>query len=304
MKLKCSVDIGTNSVLLLVCEVIDGVIHVYHEKQSVPRLGKGVDQEKNLHPESCERVLNVLRDYQKFLNSVEPGLAKSAIVTATSAVRDARNRDTFIELVKKETGWDIRVLSGEEEAQITYKGGLSVLKNRESNGNLIIDIGGGSTEISIGRGHELITAKSLDMGSVRFTERFFRKDPPVPLEIQQARSEIRKMLLGMKKPEGDFEAIGVAGTVTSLAAIHQNLTEYSVNLLDNIILNKVMLNNSIAEFSELTYRAIENKYPEFMTGRGEVILAGALILDEILTWCNKEYCIVSTGGIRHGMLLQ
>ncbi|TVQ05595.1 MAG: Ppx/GppA family phosphatase [Balneolaceae bacterium] len=303
MNLKSSIDIGTNSVLLLVCEMENGIINVLHEKQSVPRLGKGVDVEKKLHPESCKRVMNVLRDYRQFLNSIESGLAEYAVVTATSAVRDAGNRDDFIKLVKKETGWDIRLLSGAEEAQITYIGGLSVLEHRQSNGNLVIDIGGGSTEISYGKGYKLIQANSVDMGSVRFTERLFKNDPPSPHEIQNARSEIRKLLLSLEKPHGDFDVIGVAGTVTSLAAIHYNLTDYNTNHLNSSILRRDTLNNSIDEFSKMQYLTIENKYPEFMTGRGEVILAGALILDEILSWCGRDFCLVSTGGIRHGIIL-
>jgi exopolyphosphatase / guanosine-5'-triphosphate,3'-diphosphate pyrophosphatase len=303
MKLKSSIDIGTNSVLLLVCEVRNGVIHVLQEKQAVPRLGKGVDVEKTLHPESCERVLNVLTDFRNILNTIESGLAESAVVTATSAVRDAVNRDYFINLVKSETGWNIRLLSGAEEARITYKGGLSVLENRDTNRNMIIDIGGGSTEISYGQGYRLIQANSLDMGSVRFTERFFRNDPPSSDEIQYVRSEIRKLLFHLKKPQENFDVIGVAGTVTSLAAIHQNLTEYDTNLLNGSMLFRETLNKLIYDFSKMEYSAIENKYPEFMTGRGEVILAGALILDEFLEWCGKDRLIVSTGGIRHGILV-
>ena len=301
--MKASIDIGTNSVLLLVCEITHGVIRVLHEKQAVPRLGKGVDKERNLHSDSCERVLHILRDYQNFLETIDTDLSRKAIVTATSAVRDANNRDTFMNLVHKATGWNIRLLSGQEEAQTTYNGALSVLNNRRETGNMIIDIGGGSTEISFGEGFRLLQGKSIDMGSVRFTERFFRNDPPTDPEIKRARAEIKKYLAGVEKPHDNFDVIGVAGTVTSLAAIHQKMGDYEANLLNGSDLGKDQLKKSIIEFSKLSYRELEEKYPPFLTGRGEVILAGALILDEILEWCGKKRVIVSTGGIRHGILL-
>jgi exopolyphosphatase / guanosine-5'-triphosphate,3'-diphosphate pyrophosphatase len=169
---KASIDIGTNSVLLLVAEMDGENLHILRELQEVPRLGKGVDKNRNLHPDSQQRVIAVLKNYQNYLDDHYPETTAETIVTATSAARDAANRDQFLRLVKKETGWDVRLLSGREEAEITYRGALSVLNGREKTKNVILDIGGGSTEIAYGNGYNLADGFSADMGSVRFTERF------------------------------------------------------------------------------------------------------------------------------------
>lgn len=301
--IRASIDIGTNTVLLLVAEIRDGKIYPLEEKQRIPRLGKGVDKAKNLHEDSIQRVLQYLKEYKSFLDENYPEVTSQTVVTATSAVRDANNRDEFIEAVKNETGWNIRLLSGTEEAETTYKGALSVLEDRSKKTNLILDIGGGSTELAFGKGFELQYAVSIDMGSVRFTERFFEDDPPNGQQIDHARSEIKNLLKDQQKPEVDFELIGVAGTITSIAAIELELVKYEVEKLNGFDLKKEAVERFIDEFSEKPSQQIEENYPRFLKGRGEVVLAGMLILNEVMEWCGKDSIITATGGIRHGILL-
>jgi len=299
---RASIDIGTNSVLLLVAEIQSGSISVLDEKQEVPRLGKSVDNSRNLHHESIERVLQVLTDFKDFLQNYYPEVLDEVIVTATSAVRDASNRDEFIGIVKKSTGWEVRLLSGEEEAQTTFKGALSVLNDRENTKNVILDIGGGSTEIAYGAGLIQGTAFSIDMGSVRFTERFFDTDPPHAESTQKLRNEVQRLLYPHKVPFSNFDAIGVAGTVTSIAAIKKGLQDYDAEALNGFRLQRDDVVQFIGEISSISASNIEQQYPPFLTGRGDVILAGILILDEFMQWCNKKELIVSTGGIRHGII--
>ncbi len=300
---RASIDIGTNSVLLLVANVQNGRIEVLEEMQEVPRLGKGVDRDKNLHPESQKRVVDVLKKYQEYLESDTSIVAAETLVTATSAVRDAQNKDEFLHLVKKETGWDILLLSGNAEAEISYCGALSVLYGRDSVNNVILDIGGGSTEIAFGEGMDLIDGFSIDMGSVRFTERFFKNDLPGNEEIQSMRNSIRQLFSSQELPIDHFDTIGVAGTVTSIAAIQENLKHYEAAEINGKRLTSEYIQSFIREFSELHPEQIEERYQPFLTGRGDVILAGLIILDEFMSWCGKEELIVSTGGIRHGILL-
>lgn len=301
--ISASVDIGTNTVLLLVAEIEDGKINPLEEKQRIPRLGKGVDKAKNLHPESIRRVLANLKEYKNFLDEKYPEVAHQTIVTATSAVRDASNRDEFIGAVLSETSWKIRLLSGQEEAQTTYRGALSVLEDRSDKANLILDIGGGSTELAFGRGYELEHAISIDMGSVRFTERFLENDPPKDEQIRQMVTEIRRLLSDQRKPKEQFDLIGVAGTITSIAAIDLGLDDYDVDKLNGFSLKKEAAEKFIGEFSKLTSQKIEQKYPRFLKGRGEVVLAGIMILKEVMDWCGKDSIITSTGGIRYGILM-
>lgn len=298
-----SIDIGTNTVLLLVAEIKNGKINSLEEKQRIPRLGKGVDKEKNLHPDSIDRVLENLVEYREYLDQNYPEVVPKTIVAATSAVRDASNREVFIDQVKEKTGWNVRLLSGPEEAETTYKGALSVLEDRSKKGNLILDIGGGSSELAFGKGFELNHAVSINMGSVRFTERFFEDDPPNKIQFSKAELEIRRLLESQKKPEGQFDLIGVAGTVTSIAAIEIGLTDYDVDKLNGYRLERSAVQKFIEEFSKTPWQQIERKYPRFLKGRGEVVLAGILILREVMDWCGRSSMITSTGGIRHGVLL-
>lgn len=303
--IKASIDIGTNSVLLLVCEVINGKINPLVEKQEIPRLGKGVDRDKNLHPDSQKRVIEVLKSYKSFLLQRYPTCVDDTIVTATSAVRDASNKKEFINAVKQENGWDVKLLSGDREAEITYRGALSVLELKDVDPVqlAVLDIGGGSTEIAMGSTTELDHYLSIDMGSVRFTERFFHSDPPQKIELEQASEAVDQYLKKVSLPSENIKAIGVAGTVTSIAAISLGLHEYDAGKLNGFELKKSQIEKFINEFSSLETDVIEKKYPVFLKGRGDVILAGILILYRFLERFQLTSITVSTGGIRHGVIL-
>lgn len=297
-----SIDIGTNSVLLLVAEKSMSGLTVIEERQRIPRLGKNVDRERNLHPDSQKRVIDVIREYQDVLINIDPLLLKNTIVTATSAVRDASNRDDFIEKVEEETGWKVRILTGEEEAVTTYKGALQVLNVQENDRYVILDIGGGSTEVATGTGLDFQEGYSMDMGSVRFSERYLKTPIPDDTSIVTVRQNIRALLKTYPIPAKPFKLVGVAGTITSMAAIQMSLQQYLPQLINGYYLSRVEVEKFITEFSQMSSDQIENEYSEFLKGRGDVILAGLLILDEYLEWYKEDGIIVSTGGIRHGVL--
>lgn len=298
-----SIDIGTNSVLLLVAELSGNSINVLKEMESVPRLGKGVDKERNLQPDSIHRVIAVLKQYQTYLEEHFPSTAQHTVVTATSAVRDASNREEFVKLVQKETGWNIRLLSGDEEAQTTYRGALSVLNKKITSENLVFDIGGGSTEIAYGLGSNLKRFISIDMGSVRFTERYINSYPPTVKSLGRMRQNVQLLLSKSIKANSDANLIGVAGTVTSIAAIAMGLKTYDATKLDGRTLGKSTIIHYMNLFASMMPEEIEAQYPTYLSGRGEVIMAGLIIMDEIMQFYNKSEITVSTGGIRHGILL-
>ena len=301
--MKAAIDIGTNTVLLLIAEVSDGNINVLHEEQQIPRLGKGVDNTKLLHKDSVERVLQSLKEFKDVIESDYPEV-EEVIVTATSAVRDAENRDAFIKKVQQETGFDIRLLSGDEEAQYTFRGALSVLDLDPHHNAFVLDIGGGSTELALGKTEGLDQFHSFDMGSVRFKERFLLHNPPYQEEIIECRDEI-KYLLGKKKfkPPKKLTAVGVAGTATSLAAIDLQLDEYENERLNGHIIDREKLSKSIEVFSLHTYDQLLELSPKLLKGREDIFLTGLLILEGFMKFYDIPEIKVSTGGIRHGALL-
>lgn len=299
-----SVDIGTNTALLLVAEFCDGRLHVVREEQRVPRLGKGVDKDRNLSDESMNRVIASLKEYQQILNS-HYKLKGDVIVTATSAVRDANNRDHFCGLVENEIGWKVRILTGSEEAEWTFTGALSMVNTEADEDVMIIDIGGGSTELGFGNGNQLLDAYSYNMGSVRFTERYLKHNPPLPAEMNECRYATDEML--NSRPfllKGAFRAIGVAGTVTSLAFIKLDLERYKPEKISGYQLSTTVISDFIKQFSVLSSQELENKYPVVMQGRADIMVAGLLILDGFLKKYQLESIMVSTGGIRHGAIIK
>ena len=302
-RICASIDIGTNSVLLLVAQLIDGKVKVLHEEQEVPRLGKGVDRDKNLNPESQNRVIKVLKQYRNFLRENYPDTVKHTIVTATSAVRDSSNREEFLNRIQNETGWSVRLLSGDEEARTTYSGAVSVLE-QNSGQFTVLDIGGGSTEIAMGLENQFNNGISLDMGSVRFSERFLKHDPPLENEIDLARKEIYNVLMSNRLETIPKNLIAVAGTVTSLAAILLGLSSYQADKVNGFVLERSKVSEFIRQFTKMTSGEIEEKYSPFLKRRGDVITGGILILEEFMKFYDFTELIVSTGGIRHGILLE
>ncbi|MGN8224333.1 Ppx/GppA phosphatase family protein [Gracilimonas sp. BCB1] len=301
--MKAAIDIGTNTVLLLVAEYENGVIKNVHEEHRVPRLGKGVDADKNINEEATERVINALSAYRKILAADFPKVDQ-IIVTATSAVRDANNRKAFINRVKEETGFDIRLLSGREEAECTAAGALSVLENIEDEETLILDIGGGSTEVALVKEGKVTDGHSFDMGSVRFTERFLSGNPPSSKEIEACRNKVTGFYKSREFEVGEeVKAVGVAGTVTTLAAMVLNITNYEPDKLNGHSLTLESVQNCIKDFSENTHEDMLAQNPVFLKGREDIFLGGMLILEGFLKHFNFEEIVVSTGGIRHGAII-
>ena len=298
-----SIDIGTNSVLLLIAEQTELGLQVHEEVQRLPRLGAMVDSNGDLARQSIDRVLEVLTEYAEIIQTYGDGVLKKTRVTATSAVRDAANKNEFLSLIKEIIGFEIQILSGEEEAKYTYLGAISQTKV-ESNSILVVDIGGGSTELAMGDSSQWLRGISVDMGCVRFNERYLIHNPPYQEEIGECRRSIEALLESTKlRFPSDTRVVAVSGTATSLAVIDQQLFPYQLSRINNYRLNTDKLAKIIEIFSLHTYEQLIELHPEVMQGRADVFLAGLLILEGVLRYASIEEFIVSSGGIRHGILL-
>ena len=224
-----TIDIGTNTVLLLIADVDDaGTISVVHEEQRIPRLGKYVDEHRTIHSSSFDHIIDIINDCND--RSQQFG-SERIIACGTSFLRDASNQQQFLSHIKQQTGISVEVLSGEDEALWTYRGALSGIKIPGKH-FAVIDIGGGSTELSYGRpemngGMSDFTRHSLQIGSVRLTERYFQHQPPAPEERNAASRSIDNEM--EKIHDADFhryELVGVAGTLTTLACFDLGLENF------------------------------------------------------------------------------
>jgi exopolyphosphatase / guanosine-5'-triphosphate,3'-diphosphate pyrophosphatase len=303
LTVRAAIDIGTNTVLLLVAESDGRIVMPLLEKQEIPRLGRQVDEARNLSGESIRKVETILRNYRNIITSNFGDIP--VIVTATSAVRDATNRDHFLDYIKINTGFNVRILSGDDEAEWTYFGALAPLVLPADQQVLVVDIGGGSTELAAGRRDQLQQYLSMDMGSVRYTERYLKHGPPALRNITACREEIRVCLenSGLKKDPGTV-LTGVAGTVTTLAALCHNLADFEAVRPTGMKITSEQLKQIITEIKPLRSGEILAMNPGVLKGREDVILAGLLILEGVMDHFAFSECIVSTGGIRHGALLR
>ena len=218
-----AVDIGTNSTRLLVADVEDGRVADIERETRITRLGEGVDERRRLLPVPIARVRNVLSDYRRTAERL--GVDRTLAI-ATSAIRDAENGEAFLGEIEWSYGFATRLLSGHDEALMTYRGVTSA--RAVGDGTVIVDIGGGSTEFVAGESDGVRWHDSLDIGSVRLTERFLHGDPPTGDELAACASAVQA-LLAERVPDEIRErttaAIGVAGTITSLAALALGLAE-------------------------------------------------------------------------------
>jgi exopolyphosphatase/guanosine-5'-triphosphate,3'-diphosphate pyrophosphatase len=300
--MQASIDIGSNTVLLLIGEPHGKKVTVIDERQKAPRLGRGVDAEKNLSRESIERVIEALQWFKSIIKKNYPEVDAIRTV-ATSAVRDARNRTAFAAQIKEEAGLDVEILSGEQEALFTYWGAKSVLSDA-AEPSVIMDIGGGSTEVAVGINDELSDRFSFNIGSVRFTERYLPDSPPTQKQVETCKKAIAD---AFKHQPFELPSaaglIGVAGTVTSLASIEANIKTYQPEKLNGKSISLSDLSSRITVFSDLTAAQLLERYPVILKGRSDVILAGLLILEVFMEMYHFKAVTTSTGGIRHGALL-
>jgi exopolyphosphatase/guanosine-5'-triphosphate,3'-diphosphate pyrophosphatase len=295
-----SVDLGTNSTRLLVADVEDGRIADIERDMRVTRLGEGVDERRRLLPVPIARVRNVLSDYRRRIEALG---AEPTLAIATSALRDAENGEAFLGEVEWSYGFTTQLLSGHDEALMMFRG---VTADRDVEpGTVIVDIGGGSTELVAGEPDGVRWHDSLDIGSVRLTERFLHSDPPTDDELQACAAAVRALLAERVPDEirgGTHAAIGVAGTITSLAALALGLEEYDRDRVHGYQLKADALDEQLRRLASVSLeerRTLRPLDPE----RAPVIVAGGVIVQQALAFFDVDVLEVSERDILDGAAL-
>jgi exopolyphosphatase / guanosine-5'-triphosphate,3'-diphosphate pyrophosphatase len=273
-----TIDIGTNSVLLLVAERQGNEIVPIIERATITRLGQGVDATRTLAPEAVRRTLDCLARYAEEIRAA--GVTR-VDVAGTSAMRDAAGGESFRSEAKSLLGVEPRVISGREEAELTFEGSMTGLGL--TGPVTVVDVGGGSTEIVTG---EVATgpnhAVSLDVGSVRLTERHVRTDPPTESEILAVRQDVRRALDGSGiVPTRTI--VGVAGTVTTLAAYALDVVPYASERVHGAQLSGQRIDAAVQALAAMPL-AERRKLGSVQADRADVIVAGGLIVAEVLAW--------------------
>ena len=301
------VDIGSNSTRLLIADVdpARGTVAEVLRRSEVTRLGAGLEANRSLSEEAIARVTRTLAEYRAAIRA-HGGEANLAVLTA--AVRDAANGDSFAARVRDEFELDAHVLSGAEEAQLTFLGATAQQPSdgRASAPTVVIDIGGGSTEFIVGRGRSAGFYVSLPAGVVRMGERHIRCDPPAAEELQRLASDARAILQG-GLPAAERapveRGIAVAGTATSAAAMDQQLEPYDPARVHGYTLSLEAvrrLRDRAAAMTEVERRAFKGLHPD----RAPTIVAGLIILEEALLAFELEHVQVSEHDILFGGALR
>jgi exopolyphosphatase / guanosine-5'-triphosphate,3'-diphosphate pyrophosphatase len=297
------VDIGTNSTRLLVADVDDdGALTEVERRTEVTRLGQGVDRDGVLAEDAMQRVHTTLADYGRRIDSRG---ARRAVAVLTSAVRDAANGAEFAARVRAEHGLDARTIDGDEEARLTFLGATSS-RPHEDVTTVVIDIGGGSTELVVGSGRRVSFHVSTQIGVVRHSERHVHTDPPRDDERDALAADVRAILAASVPPDvrtSTRAAIAVAGTPTSLAAIDLDLECYSADKVQGHVLTleacEAMLGR-LAAMPEAERRTVRGLHPD----RAPTIVAGTIVLIEALRLFDLHATEVSDQDILHGAALE
>ena len=289
MSRVAAVDLGTNSTRLLVADVDGDRLEELTRRLTITRLGEGVDRRRRLLPLPIARVRNCLSEYRQELEALG---AERTLCIATSSVRDAENGEAFLGEIEWSYGFTTRLLSGAEEAAMMIRG---VTASRPPLDDvLVVDIGGGSTELVVAADGAVASATSLDIGCVRITERFLGSDPPSRPELTAASGYVRSLL----PPLQAAAAIGVAGTVTTLATIDLGDVEYDPERTHGHRLPLASVDEQLERLAAMTTE--ERVALGIEPGRASVIVAGVIVLREVMTACDLAEIEVSERDVLHG----
>jgi exopolyphosphatase/guanosine-5'-triphosphate,3'-diphosphate pyrophosphatase len=292
-----ALDLGSNTFLCLICEVQAGrVTQIYSDEVQAVRLGQGLSTAKKIHPEALARAEKTLSYFSKTIAAHKP---EKVLAMATSAARDAENKEELFSICKK-LNIPLQIISGDQEAEITYSGSVSGFSDEIS--RMVIDIGGGSTEYIAGLGQKLLTGHSQNIGCVRLTEMFIKSQPTSNEDIENCKKHLRQVIEDSKqKLNVDIDQIlAVAGTPTAL--VTAELGHYDATKIDGFVLTRAELDKWL---SRLAIASVDEKIKMGIpAGRADVILVGVLILLVTLEVFGKNEITVSTRGVRYGIALQ
>ena len=296
-----AIDIGTNSMRLLVAEYIDGKLYNREKFVNTTRIGQGVDSEGYISEEAIERNIKALKEFSDIAN--EKG-CEYIYCIGTSALRDSKNGNEFIDLAKAETNVDVDIISGEEESNLGFIGVLQGLD--DTNNILVLDIGGGSTEFILGDEFGIKYAKSENVGALRMTEKFLEADPICEDEFEDMSNFIEETIsdtINILKEKNIRQIVGIGGTITSVSAINQELETYSMEKIHGSKVNEKELDNILQNLKKMTLNDKKN-IKGLQPKRADIITAGVRILNIIMKKLEKENIIVSEYDNLEGLICQ
>lgn len=291
-----AVDLGSNSTRLLVADVSGDAVIEIERLMRITHLGEGVDHSRRLGATAIDRVADCVEDYAERARRLG---AERLLAVATSAVRDARNGGEFLTALERDLGIETRMLSGDQEAAMTFRGVTSARPVQPA--TLVCDIGGGSTELILGGPEGVTAASSLDIGCVRMSERHLASDPPAETELAGLREAVARSL-PRSLVDAAEQVVGVAGTVTTLATIDLDLAEEVPELIDQHPLGAAAVEAQLARLAALPL-ARRREVRGLMPARAPTIVAGAAILAELLRATGATELRVSERDILHGAAL-
>ncbi len=296
-----SIDIGTNTVLMVVAEYDSATknIQTILNEYRIPRLGKAL---KPGNPITDDKVLELIKILTEYKNIADKFNCKKIILTATHAFRIASNSTEIVNLVKKQLELEIDIISGKSEAMFSYLGATGNLY--ENDYAVVIDIGGGSTEIVYGKNNNILFTKSFKLGVVNGTENFLNVLPYSENDISLFEKEIEKKFCSLTKINFLHErAIAIAGTPTTLACIQLGLKEFDESKIEGYTLSKADLSFLVKNIAVMSPEEIQKEYKAVVKGREDVLFAGSFILLKLMDILKLNHVQVSTKGIRYGAII-
>lgn len=296
-----SIDIGTNTVLLLIADVdpvTRKIIPLINEYR-MPRIGQGTNRSGRISQERLKLLYDVLNEYKSIINGCN---CDKVILTGTNAFRMASNAPDIIREIKMSLDYDLKVISGEDEAEYAYFGAISDLDDYSS--SMVIDIGGSSTEIIYGEGLNVVFKKSLQLGSVSATEHYIKNVPHTLIELENFSTDIKKLFTILDKTIIPKKVIAIAGTATTLACMILGLKNFEENKVDKRSITIQDMRNIIGELCSLTASEILVRYGPVMKGREDIIFAGAFILYQFMEYFGIDNIIISIRGVRYGAIVK
>ena len=292
-----SLDLGTNSLILTVAEWNGTAFTPLFEDVQVVRLGQDLAKRGSLHPEAKKRCLKELQNFSEKIAQFE---IENVLAAGTAALRNAGDGVQFVQEIEDQLGFSFRIISGDEEASLTFKAIQHEFADLAQQ-FIMIDIGGGSSELVVGDGDIILSKTSLEVGTVSFTERFVQHDPPAIDELNAASSVIAELMHQFPAGSTSSMAVGVAGTVTTLKAVDVEMDEYDPCAVHRSQLNK----DDVVRLGKL-FRSMPTKQRVKIKGlppmRADIIPMGATILETLMKELNLESVYVSDRGLRWGLL--
>jgi len=300
---RAAIDIGTNSIHLVIARLSPGGRFdvVTREKESV-RLGHGAGDMDQLDPDAIDRGIATLRRFRQLADSFDAEIT----AVATSAVREAANRDEFVRRAHDEAGIEVEVISGVEEARLIHLGVLQAVPVYDRQ-HLVVDIGGGSTEFVVAKADEVRVARSVKLGAIRLTDRFFRGGVVRPKQVRECRAYIDSFLAPVAheiEPWGFDVAVGSSGTINAIAAmVEHSRGRDSSRSVNNVVINRAELSRVVARVVDARTTAARSNIPGLDARRADIIVGGAILLEEIFDRLGITSMTTSEYALREGVLL-